>query len=72
MNLQEASDAMKLITKIRNSGITILLVEHQMQSLMNISDFVTVLNHGKKIVEGTPKEIQNNKEVIEAYLGKGM
>ena len=70
MNLQEASDAMKLINKIRNSGITVLLVEHQMQSLMNISDFVTVLNYGEKLVEGTPREIQNNKEVIEAYLGK--
>jgi branched-chain amino acid transport system ATP-binding protein len=58
----------KLI-KIKEMGTTIILVEHDMNLVMDISDKITVLNFGKKIAEGKPEEIVNNKEVIKAYLG---
>ena len=52
-------------------GITILLVEHHMNLVMQVSDKVVVLNFGQKIAEGTPEEVQKNSEVIQAYLGDG-
>jgi len=55
----------------RELGITIVLIEHQMRVVMNISDIVTVFDYGKMIAEGLPEEIKNNKTVIEAYLGSG-
>ena len=71
LNPKESKDAVKLIKKINRRGITILMVEHVMRIIMNVSDKVIVLHHGEKIAEGTPDEISNNRTVIDAYLGEG-
>jgi branched-chain amino acid transport system ATP-binding protein len=70
MNIQEAMEIMHFIKELRNDGITIILIEHNMRVVMGISDRIIVLNHGVKIAEGKPKEIQSNSDVIEAYLGR--
>jgi len=69
MNEKETNDLFDLIKKIQALNITILLIEHDMPLVMRICSRIVVLNFGKKIAEGTPSSIQNNKEVIEAYLG---
>jgi branched-chain amino acid transport system ATP-binding protein len=70
LNATETAQAMELVTKIRDRGITILVIEHVMKAIMSICDRIMVLHHGEKIAEGTPKEITNNQTVIEVYLGK--
>ncbi|MEK6528657.1 MAG: ABC transporter ATP-binding protein [Nitrospirota bacterium] len=70
MNPQETGELMKLINRIKEWGKTVILIEHDMKVVMGISDRIIVLDHGVKIAEGNPKEIQNNTDVITAYLGK--
>jgi branched-chain amino acid transport system ATP-binding protein len=69
MNPQETERLMELIETIRKSGVSILLIEHDMKLIMKISDRIIVLDHGIKIAEGNPSEIRENPSVIEAYLG---
>jgi len=66
----EVSEAMELVRKIRNNGITVVMVEHVMKAIMGISSRVMVLHHGEKIAEGTCNEISRNRTVIDIYLGE--
>ncbi|MCA9837192.1 MAG: ABC transporter ATP-binding protein [Trueperaceae bacterium] len=69
MNHEETMRAVEMVRRVRDRGVTILLVEHDMHAVMKISDRIVVLNFGEQIAEGTPEQIRQNEKVIEAYLG---
>jgi len=69
LNPTEVAQAMELVTRIRDKGITIFMIEHVMKAIMSVCDRIMVLHHGEKIAEGTPEEIAASKTVIEVYLG---
>jgi branched-chain amino acid transport system ATP-binding protein len=70
LNHSEVAEAMKLVTSIRDAGITIIMIEHVMKAIMGVCDRIVVLHHGEKIAEGTPQEIAGSKTVVEVYLGE--
>ncbi len=70
LNQTEIAEAMELVRKIREKGVTVVMIEHVMKAIMNVCDRIIVLNYGKKIAEGTPQEIANSKTVVEVYLGE--
>ena len=70
LNPSEQDEMIGIIRKVRQQGITIMIIEHHMKVIMSLSDRIVVLNYGQKIAEGTPKEIGSNPQVIEAYLGE--
>lgn len=70
MNPQETQELDELILRIRAEGLSILLIEHDMKLVMSLSDYIFVMDYGKKIAEGSPEEVRNNPAVIKAYLGE--
>lgn len=72
LNPSEIRDVIPVIRAVRDSGVTILLIEHVMQAVMSLSEYTFVLNQGRMIAEGEPRDVASNQAVIEAYLGPGM
>ena len=70
LNPTETDEAIELIFKIRDSGVTVFMIEHVMRAVVSLCEKIIVLHHGEKIAEGTPEEVMNNQHVIEVYLGK--
>jgi branched-chain amino acid transport system ATP-binding protein len=70
LNPPEVAEAMELVARIHDRGITVFMIEHVMKAIMSVCDRIMVLHHGEKIAEGTPKEIASSKTVIEVYLGE--
>jgi branched-chain amino acid transport system ATP-binding protein len=70
LNPTEVAQAMEMITRIREKGITIFMIEHVMKAIMSVCDRIIVLHHGEKIAEGTPQEIATSRTVVEVYLGE--
>ncbi|WP_291492237.1 ABC transporter ATP-binding protein [Desulfurella sp.] len=69
LNPKEVESMLNVILKIKESGVTIIMIEHLMHAIMKASDYIMVLDSGEKIAQGSPQEISNNEKVIEAYLG---
>lgn len=72
LNPTEVKEILPVINSLRDSGITIVIIEHLMEVIMTLCDKIVVIHHGEKIAEGTPKEIANNEEVIKAYFGEAV
>ena len=70
LNANEIGEAVEFIRKIREAGVTVLVIEHVMKAIAKVSDRIIVLHHGQKIIEGTPEVVLNHPDVIESYLGK--
>lgn len=70
MNPRETKELDDFICRLRDEGLSILLIEHDMKLVMSISDYIFVMDYGKKIAEGTPLEVRDNPAVIKAYLGE--
>jgi branched-chain amino acid transport system ATP-binding protein len=70
MNMSETAELLNVLAKLHDLGITIMVIEHDMRLVMGICEKIFVLNFGRKIAEGTPKDIRENEEVLDAYLGR--